>query len=573
MLFPKYPYRVLSEENLDYILEQLNAIRAASGVTFDDSNAQLGADTVQEAIDALDAALEEIALQSTNLILINDAIPAAFYVSGHVYTHLQTVNNPTLMSLISAIRGGKMVIMKRTHTEGTDTVNDYAFLVNVTDDPVNIVHTCEFYDLLKDETSYIKLNGLNDDANVYGEIGVTTVKSLISSFNGRNGAVEPESGDYPASLIPFDNADTGLEAEDVQGAIEEVNAKAGVSSFNNRDGAVEPESGDYPASMIPFNNTDTGLEAENVQDAIVEIKDDVLSSGVASFNGRNGAVNPQSGDYTAAMISYHNVIGNVTVNDVKAALDELINPSGVTVTLTLNGAKEDSITIKDTNNETVASCVFESGQTSGTVQIEVPVGGGTYKFISSVAKDTTTGTSDYEKIVTLTDNPNQTVDIMPDNSLYWYGNTQMQSCRFAGTITLDNTLGIVFNTNSVMIPKWDEGLQNVDKGLYYGEIDSLAGLTKMKCNMSQTTNGEANSQKGLGASMTATALTYSYRGFFSVSNETLSLGVKTLKDSYESGGDLILTTDIDISTLTTYPFLAISNQFAKDVYIYALWLE
>lgn len=493
MLFPKYPYRVLSEENLDYILGQLKAIRAASGVTFDDSTAQLGATTVQEAIDALDAALEEIALQSTNLILINDAIPAAFYVSGHVYTHLQTVNNPTLMSLISAIRGGKMVIMKRTHTEGTNMVNDYAFLVNVTDDPVNIVHTCEFYDLLEDETSYIKLNGLNDDANVYGEIGVTTVKPLVSSFNNRDGAVVPESGDYPANLIPFDNTDTGLSSDNVQDVIEEVNAKAGVSSFNNRDGAVEPESGDYPANMIPFDNTDTGLEAENVQDAIVEIKDDVLSSGVASFNGRNGAVNPQSGDYSAAMIPYSNVIGNVTVHDVKAALDELINPSVITVTLTLNGAKEDSITIKDADDVTVATCVFASGQTSGTVQIEVPVGGSNFKFVSSVAKDTTTGTPDYEKIITLTDAVSQSVNVYPDDVVYWYGNevvaltgwgqsgwtyvapTFNTNDIYMGT-TANASSGVRFNVSDVnkitVIYELNTTIDAANNNLLYNQLDS-----------------------------------------------------------------------------------------------------
>ena len=97
-------------------------------------------------------------------------------------------------------------------------------------------------------------------------------------------------------------------------------------------------------------------------------------------------------------------------------------PTPVTVTLTLNGAKNDVITIKDSNDQTVGTCTFAAGQTSGTVQIDVPVGGGSFKFISSVAKVKSGGSFvDYEKTVTLSDAVSQTVNVYPKNAFYWYG--------------------------------------------------------------------------------------------------------------------------------------------------------
>ena len=90
-----------------------------------------------------------------------------------------------------------------------------------------------------------------------------------------------------------------------------------------------------------------------------------------------------------------------TITNVQDAIAELakLTPT-VTVTLTLNGAKNDVITIYDADNAVAGTCTFTAGETSGTGEIEVPVGGGDFRVVSSVAKDTTTGTYDYEKTVT-----------------------------------------------------------------------------------------------------------------------------------------------------------------------------
>ncbi len=45
---------------------------------------------------------------------------------------------------------------------------------------------------------------------------------------------------------------------------------SGVATFNTRSGYVMPQSGDYDATLIDFDNTKTGLQATNTQDAIDE---------------------------------------------------------------------------------------------------------------------------------------------------------------------------------------------------------------------------------------------------------------------------------------------------------------
>ena len=76
-----------------------------------------------------------------------------------------------------------------------------------------------------------------------------------------------------------------------------------VTSVFNRTGAVAATSGDYDADQVDYDNTTSGLTATDVQAAIDEIANDILTSGVASFNGRTGAVNPASGDYNASLIT------------------------------------------------------------------------------------------------------------------------------------------------------------------------------------------------------------------------------------------------------------------------------
>ncbi len=89
--------------------------------------------------------------------------------------------------------------------------------------------------------------------------------------------------------------------------------------------------------------------------------------------------------------------------------------SNVTITLTINGAKEDTINIYDSTSTIIGTCVFLSGQTSGTCTISVPKGYTLpYTFTSLI--------TNYSKNVNISDTPSQAVNVYPDNYLFWHGN-------------------------------------------------------------------------------------------------------------------------------------------------------
>lgn len=192
------------------------------------------------------------------------------------------------------------------------------------------------------------------------EILTVITTGAVTSFNGRTGAVVPAAHDYTAQQIDYDKTGTTLTSDDAQSAISELAARplGGVQSFNGRTGAIVPGASDYDAtdiaydnttsgmtatttqgaldelddrldnfsvsaSQVSYDNTQSGLTATDVQAALDEIANDVLSSGVASFNGRTGAVNPAAGDYDASDITYDNTGSGLIATDSQGAIDEL----------------------------------------------------------------------------------------------------------------------------------------------------------------------------------------------------------------------------------------------------------
>lgn len=69
-------------------------------------------------------------------------------------------------------------------------------------------------------------------------------------------------------------------------------------------------------------------------------------SGVSSFNGRDGAVVPQNGDYTATMVG---ALPNTTVIPTKTS--QLTNDSGFTTNDQLQTATSDFVTMEDVAQE------------------------------------------------------------------------------------------------------------------------------------------------------------------------------------------------------------------------------
>lgn len=466
--FNKYPYTDFHELNLDWVLEQIKKVNAAAGVTFDDSEAALGATNVQDAIDALQVELANVALISTVFVKVENEISLDRWQNGHTYTHLQTINSPTLMAIINAIKSGKVVCLEIAD----NNQKEYFYMNALTEIPGDYQHIVELYDPFDLVTLSLVINGLNDDQNIFCQILPSVQKTIVESFNSRNGAVNPEDHDYNAEQIDYDNTASQLQAANVQDAIDEVHGEIPehvVNSFNNREGNVTPEDHDYNAEKIDYDNSVSHLQSTNVQNAIDEMIGVVISAGVASFNGRAGVVLPMAHDYDAGKIDVDTTNTNLpgTVTDVQKYI-EYMHPAAITVTLTINGAKEDSITIYDSDDVQVGSCVFASDQTSGSCQINVPVGGGSYKFVSSVAKDILTGSSDFEKTISLTDAAAQTVNVMPDN-MYWNGNVPYGIGK--GNYAWQSGQTIVeptYNTNEIALTQPSGGA-----GMWFGVLNPV----------------------------------------------------------------------------------------------------
>ncbi len=286
----------------------------------------------------------------------------------------------------------------------------------------------------------------------------------------------------------------------------------------------------------------------------------IVGPKVTSFNGRNNVVLPAKGDYNAAKIEFDPSTTSLpnTLDTLQDFLEYAYPPS-VTVTLTLNGAKEDMISIYEAGTSVlVGSCAFASGQTSGTCQIDVPAGGGSYDFVSSVSKGITEETKqfDYSKTITLTDSLTQTVNIYPEHALYWYGNEIVAWVTSGYTNSGKNCYGGVKNTNDMYVAQTYD-LSGI--ATYVGTADaiSLDGYNTIK--------------------MRSKASAYS-------SSWSAALGINTTKDlgggafSYAiipTGSDTsyhIGSADISNVSTSNYIFFAAGGNI-RGGYSDAIWLE
>ena len=367
--------------------------------------------------------------------------------------------------------------------------------VNDTDPAINDTHLNQMdseLDAIDDRVIAMETDVItqaeNAEAWAVGERGGQPVGNTDPTYHNNSKHYADEAANS-ASDAANSETNAGLSETAAAGSASDAEADA----LKSEGFAVGEQNGVPVSSGSPYFENNAKFYAQQAGSTALSALSDVSIS--SPQNGQTLKYNSVSqkwengsgGGSTAADISIDTTNTSIpnTCTDVQDFLEWAYPPS-VTVTLTLNGAKEDSITIKDSNDQTVGSCIFASGQTSGTCTIDVPVGGGSYKFISSVAKDTTLGTSDYEKTVTLSDQATQIVNVYPDNVMYWYGNfvNAEMGTRIDNqfSVTLNESHGITLNTNSISCVHV-AGYQNV---IVSNNTFDFSALTNVKTICSQS---------------------------------------------------------------------------------------
>ena len=156
----------------------------------------------------------------------------------------------------------------------------------------------------------------------------------------------------------------------------------------------------------------------------------------------NWAITTQVGESIVASTPNPVVVSSLST-PVSASIQGL-----ATITVTLYGAVEDTISFTDENGVTKTE-TFATGQSSKQVSITVLPSGSSITFTSSVAKNPSNLSEDYTKTVTVTSNTTE-VKCCPDGALYWYGYLPYQY-----TVKMDaggdSVAKVTFNTRNVTL--------------------------------------------------------------------------------------------------------------------------
>lgn len=271
----KYPYTDLNELNLDWVIAKIKYIEQASHILYDNSGTGLIANNVQDAINEIINLISSQGVATWNgragiVVPIAGDYDAQMIDYDNTGSGLAATNSQSAIDELAARPLGGVESFNTRTGAVVPTAGDY--------DASDVTYDNTGSGLVATETQ-----------SAIDEVNSKIPATIVESFNSRTGAVNPSAGDYDASDITYDNTTSGLAATDTQAAIDEL------------DYAIDNFS--VAASQVSYDNTQSGLTATDAQAAIDEIANDVLSSGVASFNGRTGAVNPASGDYAISMMS------------------------------------------------------------------------------------------------------------------------------------------------------------------------------------------------------------------------------------------------------------------------------
>lgn len=182
------------------------------------------------------------------------------------------------------------------------------------------------------------------------------------------------------------------------------------------DGQTESHTFEYGTINVTYDNAFRGLILTCTKSGVTISKTAPVSSNSMSFYPPTTGTWAVAGTYSGVTYSKNATISSLSTA-VSVQLQTVIQKS-----ITIYSAKEDTITYKDIYNNT-QTVAFASGATNKTFSITVnPNTTPSITFTSSVAKNPSNLSQNYSKTVTLTSGSGaQTIYLMPNNALYWYG--------------------------------------------------------------------------------------------------------------------------------------------------------
>jgi hypothetical protein len=169
--------------------------------------------------------------------------------------------------------------------------------------------------------------------NLQGSLGTGGfAPGNVNAVFGRTGNVVPQAGDYNAGQVTTTPAGN-FAGTNVQTTFSEVNTE--FNRINTFIGKV------FGNDLPNFSSNNTVANGDSLETAISKLDaalNVVTTNSVVTFNGRDGAVVPQTSDYDAIQIDF-TPTGTITATNTQTAITQLLTQLN-----NVNSAKADKIT-------------------------------------------------------------------------------------------------------------------------------------------------------------------------------------------------------------------------------------
>lgn len=307
------------------------------------------------------------------------------------------------------------------------------------------------------------------------------------------------------------------------------------------DGQTESHTFEYGEIDLIFDNEFRGLNITCVNGGTVITKQAPIAGNSMTFYPPSTGEWVISGTYSGVPYST-----SATIVSLSTAVSATLQ-TNVTVTVTLYGATEDTISFTDAVGAKTA--VFETGQSSKSVSIVIPPSGMSITFTSSVAKNPSDLTADYSKTVSIT-NATTEVKVMPNNALYWYGylDSNFGDAKANGYSVQYRTLSnATFNTNDISLAS-DGNTSGVGTNNTI-DITSVNSI-KVICKYNKTSG--------------------TFAGFLNASSKAITDAMS--KTGYTNNNAITLYTR-DVSGESGNQYIMTFGDGQNTTSLYAMWLE